>query len=372
MPLAMTMAVDNFAVGDRGHQHLVAAIGRTPSIGTFDIVITFLGARGAKLWLLALDGEKSSGSRFLAQLNCSAMTSPAPTTVGPGRDAIGPGSLLLASTGDRAEHHPDQLDWDRLRRGRAATGLYSGSNFLTLTGRYRLNAPASVNTVSATFAASRHRHRRLADRDPGRGDGQRGCQWRHCVRTVDHGHGRRSQASRQPELPTPAIAQAKSTWSEILLLQPDAAGVDRRIFTAGPAAAPNYMLDMVQTGAAAANVYRWRYRLADGVVAVETGPGTQSTAAHVIALVHQPGDPVAYVNGIESVSNRTGNLRIGVLDFGAGGMAIGGHDQASPAPYSGLIGRYLVYDGALSRRADTAADQVAAGSGLALGLRFGE
>jgi hypothetical protein len=86
------------------------------------------------------------------------------------------------------------------------------------------------------------------------------------------------------------------------------------------------------------------------MVTIETGAATQTLEPHVITLVHSPGNPRTYVNGIESVSSRDGNLRIGDLDLGTGGIAIAGHDQASPAPYTGLIGRYLIYSGEMTVR----------------------
>lgn len=323
---------------------------QNPDIGTFDINITFPDvAKGLKIWVLAIDGEKSSGS-ILGVADHHRNDSPATDTVGLGVTPSA-GSLLLASLAISANTTLVSFIGTGFVEvtpgGAGGSNNYTTSSGMTSTSRYRLNAPASLVTVSATFA--------VTDIDIGgslieilaeatasvdvSGDiafglsitGTAGVEGVSSARIADGSY-----------------RSGKFSWTEIIMLQPDLAGVDRRIITIGPAAAPNYTLDMAVTGAAAANVYRWGYRLTDGFVTVETGPGTQSTAAHVIALVHQPGNPVTYVNGIESVSSRAGQLRIGALDLGAGGLALGSHDQASPAAYTGLIGRYAVYEGAMT------------------------
>ena len=342
--VALTAGVNNFAAGS----NLIntwAGYRRAPSIGTFNIVVNCNSVRGGAAYMLALDGVKSTGNPFgITDLQRSIL--PDTDTVGLGLTPTA-GSLLTAILG--ISEGTTLLSWTGTGFVEEATGRYSGGDpgLLTLTARYRLDAPASTNTVAATFGFTASNIggsliEILAEATTGVDvTGQIAINLAITGQVGDASTARIANAS---------FVNGKFTWTEVLLVQPDVVGVDRRIITAGPVAAPNYTLDMVQAGTVATNIYRWRYRLVDGLVTVETGAGTQMLPAHVIALVHRAGNPLAYVDGVESVSSRSGNARVGALDIGSGGLAIAGHDQPSPSAYAGLIGRYLQFDGALSER----------------------
>ena len=136
-----------------------------------------------------------------------------------------------------------------------------------------------------------------------------------------------------------------TTWTELLTLQPDAAGVDRRIISAGVLGTPTLTLNQLATN----RNYSWNYRLSDGNVRVDTATNTQSLTAHHLALVHNGASGKAiYLNGIANGQVVEGADLSGTLIVATDGERIGAHGAASPAPYTGLFGRYLLRSGAMT------------------------
>ena len=309
-----------------------------PDIGTFNIVVTFPSdVRGVKLWILALSGEKSSGS-ILGQSSFQRKAGAVTDTVGLGITPAASGdSLLLGSLA--IAQSTTLTTWTGTGWTAVATDTYTGGGNLTSTSRHLLNAPGGAAlTVSAKFGAT--------DTDIG---GSLIEILAEPVGTdVSDTFGvtlamAGSVAGGSSAALTDASFRRLAAWTEVLAIQPDLAGVDRRILAAGPATAPNLVVDQIASG----SVYRWRYRLTDGDVTVDSAVGTQSVAAQHIALVHGgEGGPAMYLNGVQSIGAIAGSDLTGITDIGAGGETIGSH--ATGTAYTGLIGRYLLADSALS------------------------
>lgn len=309
-----------------------------PDIGTFNVVVTFpSNVRGVKLWLLAISGEKASGS-ILGQSSFQRKAGAVTDTVGLGVTPAASGdSLLLASLA--IAQSTTLTTWTGTGWTAVATDTYTGGGNLTSTSRYLLNAPGGAAlTVSAKFGAS--------DTDIG---GSLIEILAEPVGTdVSDTFGvtlamAGSVAGGSSAALTDASFRRLAAWTEVLAIQPDLAGVDRRILAAGPGSAPNLVVDQIASG----SVYRWRYRLTDGDVTVDSAVGTQSVAAQHIALVHGgEGGPAMYLNGVQSIGAIAGSDLTGITDIGAGGETIGSH--ATGTAYTGLIGRYLLADSALS------------------------
>ena len=317
---------------------------RSPDIGNFDLDLTFPSAcRGGPIWILAISGEKASGSPFGTTWAEQHMASAVTDTVGLGLTPAASGDSALLATLAISLEPSTLISWTGTGFVTAETGTYSASNIITATLRYKLNA-AGTTTVQARFAVSTNDIggslvEILAEptgTDVG-GDFDVSVEFTGSV--AGPGSARIADAS---------FRNGLTRWTEIVAVDPDSVGVNRRLITAGPTSAPNLTVDQIAAGIEASNVWRWRYRLADGQVTVESEAGSQSTTGKVIGLVHSPGDPTLYISGVPSVSSITNGVLTGALDLGSGGQAIAGHDGASPAPFTGLFGRYLLYDGTMS------------------------
>lgn len=311
---------------------------RDPDVGTFDIIVTFPSdVRGVKLWMLAITGEKSSGNVFggsAYQRTAGAATNSVGLGLTP--DSTG-ASMLLASLSIAAE--TTLTTWTGAGFTSVATGTYTGNDGLTGTSRYLLNAPGgAASTIAAVFGAStKNIGGSLVEilADP------TGTDVSDTFGVTVAVAGAVSNGS-SATLEDAAFRRLQS-WTEAFSFQPDAAGSDCRILAAGPEAAPNLAIDQI------ADYYRWSYRLTDGVVVVQSTPGTQSVAAQHVALVHGGEDgPALYLNGTPSGGAVAGGALTGVTDIGVGGETIGSHPAPVMAPYTGLIGRYLLYEGVLS------------------------
>lgn len=338
---AVTQAITNAAGGYNDHNTWWGDRA-SPDVGTANIVITWPStARGCKCWALAISGEKATGSIWGTSATQRVATS-ATDTVSLGVTPAASGdSLLLASLGIST---PTTLTtWTGSGFTEAETGGYSPLDTLTATSRYKLNA-SGTTTVSAKFGAS----------------------------TVDIG-GSLVEILAEPtgtdvsgsfettlavtgstgEADTARIADVSyrngaAAQTEVLFVQPDNAGVTRRLLSLGPDGNSYYILDQRATGTAANNIWHWAYRTSAGVVTLQSGAGTQSTSAKMIALVHSPDDSKLFVGSANSISSIVNGGLGGVLDLGTGGEYVGGHEGASPEAYLGLVGRSMVYDGELS------------------------
>jgi hypothetical protein len=318
---------------------------RNPDIGTFDVDLAFASqVRGCAVWLLALSGVKASGSPFGATPDSQTTAPTATDTVSLGlTPAATADSLLLAALGI-CPYATTLTTWTGGSFSEEATGQYTANGLLTATFRYRNAAPATAQTVSAKFGAS----------DTNIGGAL--LEVLAELASVDVTGAVSLNFSVAGGIAGPASAgladatflSGATAWTDLLLLQADDVAVDRRIISAGPPGAATLTLDAVATGAAAANVFRWRARLADGVTQAETGAGTQSASARHLALVREPGRTDTYVDGEPSGSAAGGELLTGGLDVGPGPIEVGGHAAASPGPFTGLLGRWLRYGGVLS------------------------
>lgn len=308
----------------------------SPDIGTFNIVVTLPSdIRGCKMWMLAISGEKESGS-ILGQSAFQRTAATATNTVGLGLTPAASGdSLLLASLSIAQATTLSSFTGTGFVE--VDTGSYTGGGNLTSTSRYKLNASGST-TASATFGAS--------DTDIGGSlieilAEPTGTDVSDTFGVTVAVTG--SVASRSSASIADASYRRLLSWTEVLSIQPDAAGVDRRIIAAGPETAPNLALD--QSGTA----YRATWRTTDGVVIVETAAGSQSVAAQHLAVVADvAGDPAIYLNGFLSGGVIQGGDLVGITDIGTGGQTIGSHTTSTPGAYTGLVGRYLLYASAMS------------------------
>lgn len=311
-----------------------------PDIGTFNIAIMFPSdVRGIKIWLLAITGEKASGS-ILGQSAFQRRAGSATDTVGLGlTPAASNDSLLLASLSIAKATTLTSFTgtgWTAV-----ATDNYTGGGNLTSTNRYRLNAPGgTASTVSAKFGTTYTNIGGSLIEILAEPTGTDVSDTFGVTLAVTG-----SVAGGASATIADASYRRVAAWTDAFAFQPDLAGVDRRIIAAGPASAPNLVVDQVATG----SVYRARYRLTDGTVTADSAIGSQSAAAQHLAIVHGgPGGPVLYINGVPSVGSVTGGSLTGITDVGAGGETIGAHPTAPPGAYTGLIGRRLLYEGALS------------------------
>ena len=315
---------------------------RNPDIGTFTITVVFAGnVRGIAMRMQALAGVKASGSP-IGQIAEQRSAGGATDTVGLGlTPASSADSLVCASLAIATE--TTLTTWTGTGFTEQESGNYTALDDMTATFRRRLNAPAAVNSVSAKFGASDTNiggllYEILAE--PVAVD---------VAGTIDFDLSVDGAVAGPPSA-TAADASYYNgalAFSEIWVLQPDVVGVDRRIHSVGPDGAPNQTLDQVAAGTYAANCYRWRVRLSTGILLVETGPGSQSTAAHVLAITYGPAGAAAYINGEPSMSS-PGAVPAGSVDIGSGGLAIAGHAAASPAPYSGKVARLMRFAGQLA------------------------
>ena len=307
-----------------------------PDIGTFNIVVTFPSdVRGVKLRLLAISGEKASGS-ILGQSAFQRIAGAATDTVGLGiTPAASNDSLLLASLS--IAQATTLTTWTGTGWTAVATDSYTGGGNLTSTDRHLLNAPGGAAlTVSAKFGAS--------DIDIGgslieilaepTGTDVSGTFGVSMAVTGSVAGG--SSASL-----TDASFRRLAAWTEMLPLQADTVGSDWRLVAAGPAAAPNLAVEQI------AGRYRWSYRLTDGSVVVESTAGAAGVTAKHLALAHGGTDgPALYLDGLPNGGPTSGGSLTGITDIGAGGETIGSHPTGTA--YTGLVGRYLLADSALT------------------------
>lgn len=339
--LALTIAHDNNAAGFDDINSVVAWR-RNPDIGTFDIDVTFdAQVRGIVLRIQALAGVKAAGSP-IGQIAWQRLAGGATDTVGLGlTPAATADSLLCASLG--VALNTTLATWTGAGFTDQGTGQYTGGDNLTATFRRRLNAPASANTAQAKFGAS--------DVDIG------GLLYEILAEptgvdvagTIDFEIGLAGQVSgpSSARLEDAAFLNGQAAVTDIVIVDPDLAGVDRRLLSAGPALSPNLTIEQVAAGESATSCWRWRQRMTTGTRTIETAAGSQAAAPRVLAFVLGPEGAAAYLDGVPSMAS-SADPASGVTDIGAGGLALGGHDAATPAAYTGKVARLMRYDGALS------------------------
>ncbi|MBX7106796.1 MAG: hypothetical protein K1X57_22160 [Gemmataceae bacterium] len=337
----LTVAHDNAATGfDRLNSSV--AYRRNPDIGTFALAIGFdLQVRGCVARVQALSGVKRSGSP-IGQLQAQRFVTAATDTIGLGLTPASTGdSMLCAALG--IVENTTLATWTGAGFVEQDTGIYTGGDNLTATFRRKLNAPASANTAQARFGASAANiggllYELLAEPTGVDVSGDI------AVTLAMSGSVSGPSSAKQNDA---AYYSGDEAWTDIWLLQPDLAGVDRRIHSVGPDLAPNLVLDQVAAGAYATNCYRLRTRLSTGELVIETLPGSQSTAPVVLAFSYDGAVAAAYVNGAPSLASPETGIG-GAVDVGAGGEAIGGHAAPSPAPYTGKIARHMRFGDCLS------------------------
>ena len=338
--VAMTAGFNNYAAGGTGDINSLIGYLRNPSIGTFDVVMNSSNTAGGAVWMLALSGVKATGTP-VGITAAQKISASGATSVGLGLTPSFAGSLLLTALGSGA-NTGTVTGFTGTGFTETITGRYGNNGDMPYTARYRLNVPATATTVSASFSlASPNCGGLLAEilaeasattDVAGTADA--------TVAVV----GSISSGLAQAEILDAGFRQL-SAWTEILSLQADVAGVDRRIISAGVLGTPTLTLDLL----AANKNCSWGYRLSDGNVRIDSGTNTQSLSPQHLALIHNGAAGQAILlNGVVTGGIVAGAGLSGSLVLPTGGERIGSHGSISPAPYTGLIGRYLLYGQAMS------------------------